>query len=200
MLSRKVEHHDRSSAAAEDLELDLIEGDILRLLRVVGEHAGLDPVLDGLGHRHTLHIAIEELVVAGDLVNEGKVVQVDASLLLLRLLEAHEDLRAVLLHVHDQVFEIFLVDLKVLHDHVVCQSIPLVPELPVVHVVVEGLLILAVQMYAVPGKVSRCEYLQVERHHKEHRCADGGVDVAADVLVIERNVAPGSGACEVGSH
>ena len=70
------------------------------------------------------------------------------------LWKVHEYFWALFLKVYNEIFKLFLVDFKVLHDHVVTQAIPFFPELPVVHVMVKGLLIKSVQINAIPIRIA----------------------------------------------
>ena len=140
-----------STVVTEDDLAHLIKSNLLGLFVFIAEHLGADAILHCLGQVSLNHVAVHEVVEAGDLINEGEVIErhLLAVDLLLRF-EVHEHLRALLLHVHNEVFQLFFVYFKVFHDHIVCQPITLVPELPIVQVMVEGLLILSVQMDTVP--------------------------------------------------
>ena len=43
-------------------------------------------------------------------------------------------------------------------------------------------------------------HLQIERHHEEHGVKEACVDVTADVLIVESDVNPSTGAGQIGTH
>ena len=94
---------------------------------------------------------VEEVIEARDLVNKSEVIDVHLWLRL-NIWDIHEDFRPLFLQVDDQVLQLLLVYFEVLHNHVVAKSVTLVPILPIVHVVVESLLIEPVHMDTIAMK------------------------------------------------
>jgi hypothetical protein len=90
--------------------------------------------------------------------------------------------RAVLFNVYNQVLELFFVHLKVLHDHVVAQTIALVKILNVIKQVLGVLLSGTVDSHTV----------KVKGHGEEDSQASTCVDVSADILVVEGDIPPGT--------
>ena len=134
----------------------------------------------------------KEVVQARDLIDESKVVIQERLHVCLSVLplEAFENSRTLLIHVNDQVFQLLLVYLKVFHDQIMRQTVPLVNVLPVVvHMV--GVAVsdaVDVQTIKVGGD---------EKHQGE---ASTCVDVSPDVLIVESDVYPGSRSSQPRSH
>ena len=144
-----------SSAVTEDLEAHFLNGNLLGLVSGVGNHASANSLLDGLGHALAEHKVLEVAVQTGELVNQGEVVEGYGMNAWLTFRNVGQDLRAVAVHIEDQILQLFFVDFKMFHDHVMAQTVALVKELPIVQHVVEGLLSSAIDLDAISKKFKR---------------------------------------------
>jgi len=140
-----------SSAVAEYLEAHLLNGDLLGLVSGVGDHASAYSLLDGLRNVLAEHEVLEVAVQAGELVDKGEVVQGHCRDAWLAVRNVGQDLWTIAVHIENQVLQLLLVDLEMLHHHVVAQTVALVKELPIIKHVVEVLLSHAIDLDTVPN-------------------------------------------------
>ena len=153
---------------------------------------GFNALFLRLRQRLILHVVAKEVVQARDLIDEGEVIILERCHVCLSLLprETFENDRTPLIHVNDQVLQLLLVYLKVLHDQVMRQPIPLVKVLPVVvHVV--GV--------AVSDAVD-VQTIEVGGNEEEQGESCTSVDVSPNVLIVESDVYPGSRSSQPRSH
>lgn len=140
-----------SSAVAEDLEAHLLNGDLLGLVSRVGDHASADSLLHSLRNVLAEHEVLEVPVQAGELVDQGEVVQGHCRDAWLAVRNVGQDLWTIAVHIENQVLQLLLMDLKMLHHHVMAQTVALVEELPIIKHVVEVLLSHTIYLDTVPN-------------------------------------------------
>ena len=139
-----------------------------------------DALLLSLAHRLILHVVAQEVVQARDLVDQRAVVHAQRPHHLPLRLQALKDCWSLVVHIDNEILELLFVDFEVFHDKVVRQTVPFVEVLPVViHVV----------CVAVDDAIDM-DSIHVHWNEEKDGKAGTGVDVPADVLVVERDVDP----------
>lgn len=164
------------------LEAQLLHGHFLGLGTSVGDHPSANAVLDSLGDIMSAHEIVNEEIKTRELVNQSKIIEGDGFSAWLAIRNVSPHTWSVLFHIDDQVLELLLVDLEVLHDHVVAKTIALVEILNVVEQMLAVLLSAAVNCHAV----------NVERNHEENAQASTSVDMATNVLIVKGDIPPGT--------